>query len=223
MLIAEDLLLLLVDDVTGRVGADTTRLDVALAGAVLLELATAGRVAVEDEGPHAGRLVVRDASPTGDTVLDDALGRIAGRSRPARPKDALSTLAKGLRPALLERLVGQGIVRAEQGRILGVFPVHRWPAVDSAHEDATRRGLHDVMTGRAPTQREAALVSLLHALDQVPKVLAQEGVDKRRLKARAKEVADAGFAGEAVRQAIEAIDAAMVAVIAATTAAGATG
>lgn len=75
MLLAEDLLLLLLHDASGKPMVDTTRLDLALAGAALLELATLGKVDVT--GPHdavkPGRLIVRDGTPTGDTVLDEAL------------------------------------------------------------------------------------------------------------------------------------------------------
>ena len=70
MLIAEDLLLLVTADDTGKLSADTTNTDVALGGALLAELALAHRVDVAgpDERVREGRLVVRDASPTGGTA-----------------------------------------------------------------------------------------------------------------------------------------------------------
>ena len=221
MLLAEDLLLLLTDDTTGRAVADSTRLGLGLAGGVLLELAERGRVDVVGPGEpvRPGRLVVRDGSPTGDAVLDEALRRLAAR-RPGKPQDVLPGLAKQLREALLARLVERGILRAEERRVLGVFPTRSWPAVDSAHEDAVRRGLRDVLViGRIPDPREAALVSLLHAVGQVPKVLAGPGTDKGELKRRAKAIAEGEFAGAAVRKAVEAVSAATMAAITAATAA----
>lgn len=72
MLVAEDLLLLLTDDASGKFVVDRTGMGLALAGACVLELAERGRVgvAVEGEAVRRGRLVVRDPVPTGDAVLD---------------------------------------------------------------------------------------------------------------------------------------------------------
>src|SRR5215208_6739076 len=75
MLLAEDLLLLLTDDDTGKLAASSTEVDVALGGALLAELALMDRVDVAgaDERVREGRLVVRDANPTADSLLDEAL------------------------------------------------------------------------------------------------------------------------------------------------------
>ena len=88
MLIAEDLLLLLTDDLTGKHVVGNPGLDLALAGANLVELAERGRVDVAGERDEVktGRIVVRDPSPTGDAVLDrrcDAVSTSRGRSHPA--------------------------------------------------------------------------------------------------------------------------------------------
>ena len=225
MLLAEDLLLLLLNDVTGKPLVDSTRLDLALSGAVMLELATLGRVDVTGPGEQvkAGRLVVRDPNPTGDPILDEALRHAEGMG-PKKPQSALSGLGKGLRQELLNRLTSRGVLRYEEGRVLGLFPTRAWPAVDDVHERRVRGGLHDVLVvGRTPTAAEAALIALLQAVDQVPKVLGDVGVPKRELRRRAKEVAAGGFAGEAVRKAVEAVAAATAATIVAATAAGAAG
>lgn len=227
MILADDVLLLLTDDVTGKPVVDTTRLDLALAGAVLLDLATAGRVDVSGPGEpvRAGRVVVRDPRPTGDGVLDEGLRRIAAKG-PRKPASVVPELAKKLRPELLARLVERGVLRLQEGRVLGIFPTSAWPAVDPAYEDGLRRALHDVLVvGRTPTPREAALISMLQAVDQVPRVLGDVGVPKRELRQRAKAVAQGGFADAAVKGAVEAVNAAvmagvMAATVAATSAAG---
>ncbi|MBB2924538.1 GPP34 family phosphoprotein [Cellulomonas cellasea] len=227
MILAEDVLLLLTDDVTGKPVVDTTRLDLALAGAVLLDLATAGRVDVSGPGEPVkpGRVVVRDPRPTGDGVLDEGLRRISAKG-PRKPASVVPELAKKLRPELLARLVERGVLRLQEGKVLGIFPTSAWPAVDPAYEDGLRRGLHDVLVvGRTPTPREAALVSMLQGVDQVPRVLGDVGVPKRELRQRAKAVAHGGFADAAVKGAVEAVNAAvmagvMAATVAATSAAG---
>lgn len=219
MRLAEDLLLLLTDDDTGKHVVDTTRLDLALAGAVLVELLDCGAVAVttagDDERP--GHLVVRNTSRTGDAVLDDALRVLA--ERPAtKPADTLPRLAKGLRDRLLAGLVAAGVLRAEEGRVLGIFPTRRWPAAQRSQEATVRRGLHEVLVaGRAPTAREASLVGLLSALDALPAALGDATADRKRLKERAKAVAAAGAAGEAVRQALDDLDTMLAAATVTTT------
>lgn len=225
MLLAEDLLLLLTDDTTGKPVVDGTKLDLALAGAVLLDLATAGRLEVSEPGGSMkpGRVAVLSSQPTGDDVLDEGLRRIEAK-RPQKPQSVLPALAKRLRQALYERLVRRGILRFEEGRVLGIFPTKQWPASDSAHEDEARRGLYDVLVvGRTPQQREALLVSLLHAVDGVPKVVADGGLGKRELKTRAKAIAEGEFAGAAVRKAIEAVNTAVIASVTAAAAASAAG
>jgi len=219
VILAEDVLLLLTDDASGKAVVDKTHLDLAVAGGVLLDLATLGRVAVTGEGEQvkAGRLVVRDVAPTDDDVLDEALARV-GALGPMKPYRALPKLAKGLREELLARMVARGILREQEGRVLGIFPSHTWPALDPSHERQVRAGLNDVLVvGRAPAPREAALISLLQAIGQVPKVLGDVGVPARELRRRAKDVASGGFVDEAVRRAVEEINAGMAAAITAAT------
>lgn len=225
MLIAEDLLLLLTEDGTGKPTVDSTRLTLGLAGAVLLELALVRRVDVAGPGEpvRAGRLVVRDTTPTADPVLDEALRRVAAAG-PKKPESVLNGLGKGLREELYGRLVARGILRAEEGRVLGIFPTHRWPAEDVEHEAQVRAGLRDVLVvGRTPSNREVALVSLLSALDQVPTALGPVDLPRGELKRRAKAVAAASMAGEAVRRAVDAVNAATTAALITVMAAGAAG
>lgn len=226
MILAEDVLPLLIDDASGKPVVDTTRLDLALAGGMLLDLATSGRVDVAGPGQQvkAGRLLVCDDRSTDDSLLDEALRRV-GAVGPRKPEKVLPALAKGLRKDLLLRLIAQGILRDQRRRTLGIFPTHVWPAVDANHQRQVRAGLRDVLVvGRSPTPREAALVSLLQAIDQVPKVLGNVGIPARELRRRAKDVAAGGFADEAVRRAVEAVTAATTAAIVATViASGASG
>ncbi|WP_341358256.1 GPP34 family phosphoprotein [Georgenia sp. M64] len=206
MLLAEDLVLLLTDDKTGKPLVDQLRRDLVLAGAVVHELTALGRLRVtdRDEEQRPGRLVVADASPTGDDLLDATLQRLAGR-KPEKPKNALDGIGKGLHQRVLERLAARGILRLEVDRVLGVFPRTAWPAVDSTHEDGVRKGLSDVLVvGRAPTPYELTLIALLDAVGQVPTVLPGSDVSRRELRRRARAVAeDGGFAATAVRKALD--------------------
>ncbi|HXM54474.1 MAG TPA: GPP34 family phosphoprotein, partial [Candidatus Dormibacteraeota bacterium] len=122
MLIAEELLLLLTDDVSGRLSVPTAQVDVALGGANLVELTLLKKVDLSREGDEgrSGRIIVRDASPTGDAVLDAALEVVAAH-RGKKPVAAIRPLSKDLRQTLYRRLVASGVLGEEEGRVLGVF------------------------------------------------------------------------------------------------------
>lgn len=225
MLIAEDLLLLLTDDATGKPVVATQSLTYALAGAVLVELALAGRVAVTDDGRWGSgtRVAVADPAPLGEPLLDEALGRIVAKTQPAGAQALLGTLGKGLAESLRNRLAQRGILRAEEGRTLGIFPTRVWPAADARHEAQVRSALWEVIVvGRTPTDREVTLVSLLHAVDQVPKQFAADGMSARQLRERAKALSAGNLGGDAVRRAIAAANAAVMAAVTASTVAATT-
>lgn len=213
-LLAEDLLLLLLDDETGKPLIDSTALPRALAGAVLLELALDGvvRPAAEGEEVRKGRLVLSDGTPPEDPILAHAVAQIRD-SKPLKPERAIEKIDRRLREAVLQRIVDRGWVHEAKGRLLGIFPTKVWPAVDESHERAIREELRAALVdGAAPSARVAALVSLLSAVDAAPKVIADG--DRRAIKKRAKEIADGEWAGAAVRRTVEAVNAAiMVAVI----------
>ena len=221
-LIAEDLLLLLLDDDSGKL-TNATYLDTGIGGALLVELALGGHVEVVKKEGMWARAKVRTTPepPPADPVLVEALGLVAEKERTAQ--DLVGRLGKKRRESLLRRLEADGILRREEGKVLGLFPSDRWPASDSSHEREVRRQLGDALVrGVDPAQRIAALVSVLCAMDLAHKVVDREGLPGRQVKARAKEIADGDWAAKAVKDAISAAQAAMTAaVVAASTASAA--
>ena len=223
MLIAEDLLLLLTADDTGRLAVGGTNTNMALGGALLAELALMRRVDIAgpDERVKEGRLIVRDAGPIGDGLLDEALATVAGKED-KKPQSVVAALGKRTRGRLYERLAEAGLLRAEEGRILGIFPTHRWPAEHTGHEAAVRAVLVTALRhGETTDPRTRALVSLLHALKAVHKAVAPDsvGLSKTELKENAERVAEGDWVGTAVRSAI----AKRTAIIASSSAAASSG
>lgn len=217
MLLAEDLLLLLTDDETGRLVVSGSEVDVALGGAQLVELSLSGHVGVDDK-----RLVVRDPSATGDELLDQGLEKVRSREG-KKPSSVVTPLGAKLRPQLYERLATCGILRAEHGKVLGLFPTTKWPTSSADHEAAVRRALTSALVhGTTPEPRDGALIALLHALRSTHKVVdpREHGMRRKDLDRRAKEIAEGDWGSKAVREAIDAM-LAMVAVIASTAAIGA--
>jgi hypothetical protein len=226
MLLAEDLLLLLTDDDTGRLLVSGSEVDVALGGARLIELTMEGRVDLTGEGEgRKGRLVVRDSTRLADPLLDEALDLVAAKQG-KKPDTVVGPLGKKLRDRLYARLAEQGVLRSERGKVLGIFPTRKWPAADAAHERQLRAELEQaLLIGLQPRERVAALVSLLHALGSVHKVVRPKdhAVSKRDLDRRAKEIAEGDWGSAAVRKAIAAMAAATTAAVTAATAASVSG
>lgn len=226
MLIAEDLLLLLTEDETGKLLLSSTDVDFALAGALLIELTLQERVGLAPAGgaDKQGTVVVRDAQPTGDALLDHALEVIG--AKPRKAKDVLGKLTKNLRSGLYARLSEKGLVRAEHGKVLGLFPTSRWPEQDAGHERQVRAALDGALVqGVEPESRTASLVALLSSLRAVHKVVdpSQHGVAKKELSRRAKEIAEGNWGSQAVRKAIDEVTAAVVVAVSATAVAGGDG
>ena len=214
-LIAEDLLLLLTDDRSGKLLVASNQVDIALGGALLIELALEQRVDVArgDGVVRKGRLLLKDASPTSDPLLNEALGQIAAKQG-RKAKDVAPALGKGVRARLHARLAERGMLHEETAKILGIFPSHRWPSSDSGREDSVRALLADALrAGSTDDAHIAGLVSLLHALKAVTNVFdpAELGITKKEMNANADRIAEGDWASEAVRKAIDAMLAAVIA------------
>jgi hypothetical protein len=154
--LAEELLLLGYED-DGTPTFDSGTLDYGLAGAVLVELAGAGRVRLD-----RGRVRVDRPGPTGDPVLDHGLRAIASYGRDATPGELLDGLRSGLRDAVLDRLIDRGVLRRERHRVL-LVPRTRFPSTNGgepAPETETRGRLAALMTGAPTDARTHALATL---------------------------------------------------------------
>ena len=111
MTLAEDLVLLLLDPGSGRAVVDSTSLDRAIGGALLLDLAARERITADGDGARA-RLSVAGAAPTGDPLLDGALARL---DRPLRAQKAVERLARGSSASSRSRPGRRGTRRSSCG------------------------------------------------------------------------------------------------------------
>ncbi len=220
-LIAEDLLLLLLDDEKGTMPAATQHQPL-LGGALLIELALAGHVEV---GPkhrlwRTVPVLVSPGAAPADPELSSALALVAEKQRNAQ--DLVGRLGKGARDRLLERLAGRGLLERREGKVLGLFPHTTWPAADLQHERQLRQRLDGVLvSGLEPDPRTAALVALLQAVGQAHRQVDRGGLSAGEVRRRAKQVSEGAWAADAVKDAVQASQAAMTAaVVAATSTAG---
>ena len=128
---AEEVVLLTLDDATGEFrDLPPGGMGVALGGAMLMDLALADRI-----DSDLTRLFAVSQEPTGDEVLDGVLGDIARKDSGADDESAeenpdwgtflwveeLARRGDAYRDRLLDRLVGRGVLRIEDTRVLWVF------------------------------------------------------------------------------------------------------
>lgn len=221
--LAEEYLLLALDDTSGRPLLSSQTLQLALAGASVAELTLRGALDVSDgaDGGRKGRFQATGRATPSDPHQREVLELVQGR----KPKDAIQKIGQGgfarrLRDTLQQGLAARGVLREEQVKILGLFPSTTWRAHDPAPEAGVRGRVLAALTGRAtPDERTGALVSLLLATDLTRKVVPDQ--DRRALKRRAKEISESEWSGAAVKRAIDEVNAAMAAVMVATTSAAA--
>jgi len=126
------ILLLSLKDDTGTATGSFYRQS--LAGAALTELIMRGAIeATDDKRP---KIVSVNPAPIGEAFLDTCLQKIADASSPKSMKDWLFKLANT--PRIIELvatpLKDQGILSEEKSKILGLFPVTKWPEANPGPE-----------------------------------------------------------------------------------------
>ncbi len=215
-LLASDLTVLAWDDTAGKPawrGASTLR--TGIAGALLLDAVLTEAVQVDD-----GRVVVTGRAD--EPLLQEVVDIVAAYRRPPKVSSAVQRLATGKRQrAVVDRLLTEGVLRSEQQRVLGIFPVTRHPMVATEAAAQLRTQVTELLTGRSDADLVDDRLVMLAALagsSSLVDGLVDRG-ERREAKRRAKRFGEGDGISPAVREAIQAAQAATVAVIAASGAA----
>ncbi|MFE6697507.1 GPP34 family phosphoprotein [Streptomyces sp. NPDC057718] len=208
--LAEEIMLLSLDDESGAV-RERQACQSAVAGGVVLDLVLAGRVSVDQ-----GRITVVDTAPTGDRLLDDRLRMIdiwvAGKRKPPKVTEWLTKDSRKAVEAAVQALRERGLVSEEQRKVLGLFPVRRFPEADGTVERELRARLEGLVLRHVqPDDRSAGLVALLHGAKLHR--LAFPGLPRREVIPKMREISEGQWAGDSVRKAIQEMQAAMAAVV----------
>jgi len=201
MNLAEEIVLLTLDDATGAVlGRQGLAASLALAGAVMMELSLHGRIDTDRD-----TLMLPSGAPTGDAVLDDAL-RALSLDPPGDSRAALLLLARddeARRGAVLQALVARGLLRRDKGGFLRLFTT-RYPSADGGATVAeTRTRLRALIMGDdIPEPRDALLLSLARATGLLPLIFSAEelGAQQERLALVARMEALGRSLGETVAE-----------------------
>lgn len=209
----EEILLLLLDDESGRFlgpglstrlvqmepGSGRLSRSYALAGAVLMELALRSRIDADRE-----RLVLVDATPTGERLLDHYLERIAAEPEQST-REWVSTLSvdgPDIEATALDRLVERGILRREEKRVLWVFKQRRYPMIDGVEEREVRARILELLrSDEIPSPHDAELVCLIEMCSLFPEILGRD--EAERLGPRIDRIRRLDLIGQAVSESLE--------------------
>lgn len=161
LIIPEKLFILMIDDDEGAVATSVkTTLRYGLADALLVELALANKIQLED-----GRLALADPAPTGDTWFDEILAMIAAENKPRKLSHWVQ--AVGSKPTIKQvasRLAERNVIVIEKKRYLWVIPYEVFPQVDASAKYWVKQHLRGiVLAGEQADASDIALLSLLKA------------------------------------------------------------
>jgi hypothetical protein len=195
--IAEDLLLLLLDNASGNPALERERAGRVLAGAILLDLAFACRIrpAVPGEPIEAGRLVALTGGGPLDPIVEPAFQLL--QRRPLRPSDAVGKLRKNAQEHIALHLERMGQLRHIPPSAKRISDIVAWPLTDRERVAQARAALLSALFDRQPpTPSTAAIVTLLHAVDGLGARLSLNDRGWRWVHARATEIASGSWVNE---------------------------
>ena len=196
---AEEIILLLLNDEGGRfMPVPKWSVDYALAGSVLMDLALEDRIDTDLE-----KLVLVNAEPVGDSLLDPTLADIAANEgRDARFwVERTAEHADTLREEALARLVSIGILEPQDNRFLWVFRSRRYPAIDGQAEREVKLRIMGVLfSNEIPDPRDVVIICLADACGIFRGMLTRQELN--RAAARIEQVRKLDLIGQAMSQAI---------------------
>lgn len=194
--LAEDIVLLLLDDETGKMeDIHANVMEMLMAGAVLMDLGLKGRLDWDLE-----RLFVVDDAPTGDPVLDGVLAQVSAHSEPMAPKAWIQRVAERgmeIRAAAIDSLVARRIIKVEDRRFLWVFGSRRYPVIDNTEEREAKLRLMDVLlSDTIPDPHDVALICLADAASVFEVILSDR--ELRQAGKRIEQVRKLDLVGQAM-------------------------
>ncbi len=207
--LSEEILLLCLDDQTGRLRSMPERaLDYAIGGAVLADLAILEIVRVSER--HCE--IVTNEARVEDPVLARSLEIIKEVPSPSLNSwlNALAGQARALRTHTLDRLIERDILKREKDEILWVFRAERYETLDLSEEIEVQQRIRAVVLDPAkkPSREDTVLVALIEVCELGPLMFSHAEFERSRERIR--QIAQSDCIGCAVRQALTEIQRAML-------------
>jgi hypothetical protein len=198
LILAERLVLLAHDQQRGRLAVyPASALKLSLNAALVTELLERGAAQLQ------GTRVVPGAAATWDPTLDGMLDAMRRKGRPRDIRHWVRWSGDQRRP-MLERLVQQQVMRREEGRVLGIFPVTRYLLQSLAAWEETAEPVRRVLTGGSgeiPPQL-ASLVALASVCRLTGRLVAPN--ERRAARRRGRDIARMDPGAQAVARILRA-------------------
>ena len=210
----EEIMLLALRDEEGTIAAGPTY-EYAVGAAVLAELLLSQRIVVDQSGKK--KLVdLVSSAPLGEPLLDQCLEKITTAKRRAVLQTWVSRFAsvKNLKHLIAKRLCQQGILRADEDKVLLIFTRKIYPEVNPEPERKLIERLREaIFTDAADIDPRTVVLASLANSAGILRVVFDKKMLKAR-KARIERIVNGDITGKAAQEAIQAMQAAvMVAVI----------
>ena len=199
--LAEDIILLLLDDDTGKLASiDLMTLNYAMAGAVLMDLALRNKIDNDLES-----LIVADSTPTGLQMLETYIDKISSENKENNTRNWLTELSnygEDIVDSALNMLVEKKILKTEEKKILWVIGTRVYPMIDDKEEKEVKRRIIDLlMSDEIPTPQDVVLVSLMDTCSLFTMILSSKEVEK--LSSRIEQIRKLDLIGQEVTKVLE--------------------
>jgi hypothetical protein len=195
--IAEDLLLLLLDNASAQPALEHHRRERVLAAAVLLDLAHACRIrpAIAEDAVEPGQLIALSVPGAMDPVVEPAFHLL--QQRPLRPAAAVKRLSKHTEDQLTRHLEQTGQIRRIRLQSKRFAHAYAWPLTNRGRVGQARSAvLAALFDRRPPMPSTAAIITLLQAADGLGALLSLNDRGWRWVHARAAEIASGSWVDE---------------------------
>ena len=181
--LAEELLLIILDDSSGKLfsSAKPYAIDIAIAASLIMDLTLNGRIDTDSE-----KLFVISSEPTGNPILDDTLAEIYAE-KTSLPTSAWLTRigqkGENLIQLIIKSLVDKGVLMSVEKRLLWVFKTRVYPPTSGIEEREVRaRVMQLINSDEIPNPRDSLIVGLLQATGLINHLLTPDELE--RLKVR---------------------------------------
>lgn len=181
--LAEELLLIILDDSSGKffASAKPFAIDIAIAASLIMELTLKGRIDTDSE-----KLFVISTAPTGNQILDDTLAEISAEKASLPTSAWITRIGKkgeSLNQLIIQSLVDRGVLMSVEKRLLWVFKTRVYPPTSGIEEREVRaRVMQLINSDEIPNPRDSLIVGLLQATSLMNHLLTPD--ELKRLKSR---------------------------------------
>ncbi|MGB0522063.1 MAG: GOLPH3/VPS74 family protein [Flammeovirgaceae bacterium] len=203
----EALLLIALDDHSGKFITENIRLSYSLGGAILLELSKNNRIEIADD-----RVKLVNSTPMRNELLNQALESIKAVNQ-AKKVDhwimRFGNKAAKIRKTIIQDLVERGVLEKREEKFLWVFTNHKYPTQNPDAENAVRKRLKAVVLQQQPAEEiDILLLSLLKVCKLTKEVFGEAAKDSH-VQERIIQLIEKEEIGKGIRQAVQNIETAI--------------